>query len=152
MARGPGAGLEGRRRGGAVHAHKVRETNGLRVSCWFIPVFDGDSEIQIVHPLQCPPRKDPFYILNRMDLFDRILSADPPIVRGSGDLVKCMDDQVEGFMVSDMLRQMLLCEESENAVLYSEADKEQFLWRVFEHLCLGGACCQFEVRESTIPS
>ena len=82
-----------------------------------------------------------------MDLFDRILSADPPIVRGSGDLVKCMDDQREGFTVSDMLRQMLLCDDSENSGLYSEVEREEFLWLLFEHLCLGGACCQFEVRD-----
>jgi hypothetical protein len=43
-----------------------------------------------------------------------------------------------------MLRHMLLCEESENAELYTDDEKSEFLWRVFEHICLGGACCQFE--------
>ncbi|GAX82304.1 hypothetical protein CEUSTIGMA_g9733.t1 [Chlamydomonas eustigma] len=82
--------------------------------------------------------------LTRMDFFDKILTAEPAIVRQSGDIIKCMDDQREGFQVSDMLRQMLLCEESENAELYSDDEKSQFLWRIFEHICLGGACCQFE--------
>ena len=50
--------------------------------------------------------------------------------------------------VSNMLRQMLLCDDSENAELYSHEEKSEFLWRVFEHICLGGACCQFEVRYS----
>ena len=35
-----------------------------------------------------------------MDLFDKLTSADPPIVRPSGDLIKCIDDQREGFTVS----------------------------------------------------
>ena len=39
-----------------------------------------------------------------MDLFDRLTSADPPIVRPSGDLIKCMDDQREGFTVSPPAR------------------------------------------------
>lgn len=34
-----------------------------------------------------------------MDLFDKMLSADAGIVRESGDVVKCMDDQREGFQV-----------------------------------------------------
>lgn len=47
--------------------------------------------------------------------------------------------------VTDNLREMMVCEESENAELYSEEEKAEFLWRVFEHMCLGGPCCQFEV-------
>lgn len=82
--------------------------------------------------------------LVRMDLFDKLMSADPPIVRATGDLVKCMDDQRDGFQVSDNLRQLLLCDDSENAELYSEEEKAEFLWLIFQHLCLGGACCQFE--------
>ncbi|KAG1667629.1 hypothetical protein FOA52_001684 [Chlamydomonas sp. UWO 241] len=82
--------------------------------------------------------------LIRMDLFDKLLEADPPIVRPTGDLVKCMDDQREGFQISDLLRQTLLCDDAEHYELYTDADKAQLLWRVFEHLTLGGACCQFE--------
>ncbi|KAJ9528050.1 hypothetical protein QJQ45_005667 [Haematococcus lacustris] len=79
----------------------------------------------------------------RMDLFDRVTEpdqgAEPLLVRGpGGELVKCMDD------IQDNLREMLLCEESENAELYSAAEKNEFLWRLFEHLSLGGPCCQYE--------
>lgn len=37
----------------------------------------------------------------RLDMFDRLLDADPPMVRKTtdGDLIKCMDDQREGFQV-----------------------------------------------------
>lgn len=52
---------------------------------------------------------------------------------------------VVSHQVSDMLRQMLLVDDSENAELFSDKDKQQFLYRIFEHLCLGGACCQYEV-------
>ena len=54
--------------------------------------------------------------LGRMDLFDKLNNADPPIVRSSGDIVKCMDDQREGFQVgaarcssSSTMLQLLRC-------------------------------------------
>lgn len=49
--------------------------------------------------------------------------------------------------ISDHLRQMLLCEDSESYELYSDEERREFLWLLFEHLALGGACCQFEVRD-----
>ncbi|MEW5312424.1 MAG: hypothetical protein WDW38_004061 [Sanguina aurantia] len=82
--------------------------------------------------------------LTRLDVFDKLLSASPPIVRPSGDISKCFDDQKEGFQISDLLRELILNEDSDNAELYSSEEKCEMLWRVFEHVCLGGPCCQFE--------
>ena len=48
------------------------------------------------------------------------------------------------FPVSDMLRDMLIKEESENAELFTDAERSEFLFRVFQHLALGGSMCQFE--------
>lgn len=38
----------------------------------------------------------------RLDMFDRLLTADPPIVRKTtdGDIIKCMEDYREGFQVT----------------------------------------------------
>lgn len=47
--------------------------------------------------------------------------------------------------VCDRVRELLLCEESENAELYSDDEKGELLWRIFGHLVLGGACNQYEV-------
>jgi hypothetical protein len=49
------------------------------------------------------------------------------------------------LQISDLLRDLLLNEESENSGLYSEEERDEFLWRLFGHLVLGGSCCQFEV-------
>lgn len=35
----------------------------------------------------------------RLDLFDRLLQASCPIVRPSGDIIKCMESVVDGFQV-----------------------------------------------------
>ncbi|KAK9811465.1 hypothetical protein WJX72_004407 [[Myrmecia] bisecta] len=83
--------------------------------------------------------------LTKMSLFDRLRTdAEPAIVRDNGSIVKCMEDIMDGFQVSDMLRDLLLSKDSENAALFSEQDTAQFLFRVFRHLCLGGAINQFE--------
>jgi hypothetical protein len=35
-------------------------------------------------------------------------------------------------------------EESEYYELYGEAEREEFLFRIFTHICVGGEVCQFE--------
>lgn len=56
------------------------------------------------------------------------------IVREKGSIVKCMDKYVDGFAIQDMLRDMLLSEESENAELFSEEEKGQLLYRLLYHM------------------
>jgi hypothetical protein len=50
------------------------------------------------------------------------------------------------MQVSDELRRLLLVEDSEHADLYSSEERSTLLFRLFELLCIGGACCQYEVR------
>ncbi|GIL72207.1 hypothetical protein Vretifemale_2587, partial [Volvox reticuliferus] len=83
--------------------------------------------------------------LTRLDIFDKLMASSPTIVRANGDIAKCMDDVREGFQISDLIRDLLLNEDSENAGLYSNEERDELLWRLFEHMVLGGACCQFEV-------
>ncbi|PNH05101.1 hypothetical protein TSOC_008668, partial [Tetrabaena socialis] len=82
--------------------------------------------------------------LTRLDMFDRLSEASPPIVRGNGDIAKCLEDTREGFQISDLLREMLLNEDSDNAETYSTEEQDELLFRIFSHVVLGGACCQFE--------
>ncbi|GLC34703.1 hypothetical protein PLESTB_001232300 [Pleodorina starrii] len=82
--------------------------------------------------------------LTRLDIFDKLMESSPAIVRANGDIAKCMDDVREGFQISDLLRDLLLNEDSENAGLYREEERDELLWRLFEHMVLGGSCCQFE--------
>lgn len=35
-------------------------------------------------------------------------------------------------------------EDSEKYEIFSQADREEFLFCLFKHLCLGGALCQYE--------
>ena len=79
-----------------------------------------------------------------MAFFDRLEEADPPVVRGNGDLVKCFDSFIDGVQISDLLRDMLLNEESEHAELFAGEERAELLYRIFFHLALGGGLSQFE--------
>ncbi|PVD19007.1 hypothetical protein C0Q70_21566 [Pomacea canaliculata] len=44
----------------------------------------------------------------------------------------------------DELRQMLLNEDSDSFCVFNETDREEFLFHLFQHICLGGQVCQYE--------
>merc|ERR1712043_46744 len=77
-----------------------------------------------------------------MTLFDRL--ADYNIIRSTGSIQKCFDEFSGDFTVSDELRKMLLIDDSDNYCIYSDAERDEFLFRIFKHVCLGGQYCQFE--------
>ncbi|XP_030055220.1 cilia- and flagella-associated protein 300 [Microcaecilia unicolor] len=77
-----------------------------------------------------------------MSFFDRLYSEE--IVKESGHIVKCLDVFYNDFCISDDLRKLLLLEEYDKYDIFSQADREEFLFCLFKHLCLGGALCQFE--------
>uniref|UniRef100_UPI00398E5F6D cilia- and flagella-associated protein 300-like isoform X2 n=1 Tax=Pristiophorus japonicus TaxID=55135 RepID=UPI00398E5F6D len=68
------------------------------------------------------------------------------IVRETGHITKCLDEFYEDFTISDKLRQVLLLEDSDNYQIFSNTEREEFVFRIFKHLCLGGVLCQFEDR------
>ncbi|XP_006907569.1 uncharacterized protein C11orf70 homolog [Pteropus alecto] len=77
-----------------------------------------------------------------MSFFNRLY--DENIVRDSGHIVKCLDSFCDPFLISDELRKVLLVEDSEKYEVFSQPDREEFLFCLFKHLCLGGALCQYE--------
>ena len=81
-----------------------------------------------------------------LDMFDKLRNAQEPILRkDSWAVVKCFDDEVDGFPIQDMLRELLLRgSDSVNAGLLDNAEPREFLWRLFGHLALGGSVNQFE--------
>ncbi|KAM6899363.1 cilia- and flagella-associated protein 300 [Xenentodon cancila] len=74
-----------------------------------------------------------------MELFDPIYTCG--IVRPSGHVVKCFHEVHPDF---DELRQMLQEEDSEHYYVVGREEREEFLFRIFKHLCLGGELCQYE--------
>ncbi|XP_072156873.1 cilia- and flagella-associated protein 300 [Bemisia tabaci] len=81
-----------------------------------------------------------------MNFFDKIFDPQNNITFDDKkkDVRTCEYSEVDGFVITDNLRMMLLDEEADLYQLYSKTDREQFLFRLFKHLCLGGLWCQYE--------
>nr|XP_034329317.1 cilia- and flagella-associated protein 300-like [Crassostrea gigas] len=77
-----------------------------------------------------------------MTFFDRLTENN--VVRESGHISKCFDEFCGEFTISDELRKMLLIDDSDNYCLYSDSERDEFLFRIFFHICLGGRFNQYE--------
>ncbi|XP_061484738.1 cilia- and flagella-associated protein 300 isoform X2 [Rhineura floridana] len=77
-----------------------------------------------------------------MSFFDRLYCEG--VVRENGSIVKCFDEYHDEILIADALRKVLLQEDSDHYDLFSHLDREEFLFCLFKHLCLGGALCQYE--------
>ncbi|XP_062511221.1 cilia- and flagella-associated protein 300-like isoform X1 [Corticium candelabrum] len=77
-----------------------------------------------------------------MDFFDRLKTEG--VVRETGAISKCFDEVYESFIVADELRKVLLMEDEEKYCIFNDKDRDEFIFRIFQHLCLGGAICQYE--------
>lgn len=84
----------------------------------------------------------------RLDMFDKLANAsDPPILQGNDWLVQKAVDvaDVQGFAVHDNLREMILYgKDSANHGLLPEMEQQEFLFKIFCHLVLGGQLNQYE--------
>lgn len=73
--------------------------------------------------------------------FDRLVDAG--LVTSSGSLRRCLDDVFDGATASDLLKEMLVNPESENAhVFCEETDQREFLFQLLRALVIGGSMCQ----------
>lgn len=66
------------------------------------------------------------------------------VLREDGNIVKCLDEYVDNFIVSDNLRKCLIMPVSESYDSFSTEDREEFIFHVFTALALGGKLCQYE--------
>ncbi|KAL2095132.1 hypothetical protein ACEWY4_009851 [Coilia grayii] len=74
-----------------------------------------------------------------MDIFDPLESGG--VLRPSGHIVKCYHEIYGDF---DELRNVLTIEDSDKYDLFGPAERKEFLFRLFKHICLGGELCQYE--------
>ncbi len=63
-----------------------------------------------------------------VEIFDKF--TDQKIVRNeSGAIRKCLDEYFENIIISDELRKCLLLEESDNYEIYSDKERNEFIFR-----------------------
>lgn len=62
----------------------------------------------------------------------------------SGHIRGRIEEDLDGVPICNIIREIILCEESELYDTFSEADRKEFLFRIFSHLVFGGASNQWE--------
>lgn len=55
-----------------------------------------------------------------------------------------LEEEVNGIMIGDKLRELLLKDDSDYYTLFSEEERSEFLFKIFQALVLGGSICQYE--------
>ncbi|KAI8922420.1 hypothetical protein DFJ77DRAFT_446546 [Powellomyces hirtus] len=88
-------------------------------------------------------KEDTTHTVTNLGFFDK-LKPGGPVVRRNGEIIKCLDEYHDSFLVADELRNCLLVEASDNYGLFSQQDRKEFIFHVFKLFALGGKLCQYE--------
>nr|CAX73798.1 hypotheticial protein [Schistosoma japonicum] len=84
--------------------------------------------------------KDVRCTLTDMNIFHKLSS----VTNKCGRIKKRVDEVFERILISDKLRECLLIEDSDCYLTFTEKEREEFLFRLFKHICIGGEICQQE--------
>lgn len=64
------------------------------------------------------------------------------IVTSSGHIRRQMDQFISGLTVSDLLKDMMVNDDSEYAEVFSDEEKDEFLYHILRRCVIGGPLCQ----------
>ena len=78
-----------------------------------------------------------------MDLFDAMYEHDL-VTLDTGYIHQDYDQYVEDITISDKLKQALLVEDSEAYSVFSQDQRDEFLFHIFKRIVIGGSLCQYE--------
>ncbi|KAH8852963.1 Cilia- and flagella-associated protein [Schistosoma japonicum] len=84
--------------------------------------------------------KDVRCTLTDMNIFHKLSS----VTNKCGRIKKRVNEVFERILISDKLRECLLIEDSDCYLTFTEKEREEFLFRLFKHICIGGEICQQE--------
>ena len=78
-----------------------------------------------------------------MDIFDTLYENDI-VTLDTGYIHQDYDVYVEDITVSDKLKQAMLVEDSEAYSIFSQDQRDEFLFHIFKRIVVGGSLCQYE--------
>ncbi|KAI8893167.1 hypothetical protein BC833DRAFT_532110 [Globomyces pollinis-pini] len=81
------------------------------------------------------------HTITSLNFFDRLKGT---IVRPNGQIIKCLDEYFGNFLIGDELRKCLLMNDFQHFNLFTQTDREEFIFHIFKAICLGGRLCQYE--------
>merc|ERR1711865_561409 len=65
-------------------------------------------------------------------------------IGASGHIKGRIEEEFEGVAILNLIREVILMEESELYDAFTERERKEFLFRIFQHLVFGGASNQYE--------
>lgn len=78
-----------------------------------------------------------------MAFFDRLYECG--VVRQSGSIVGCIPEYTEDdFAINQEMGKLMLLDDSEHYDVFSEAERSELIFRIFQHMTLGGPLNQYE--------
>lgn len=80
--------------------------------------------------------------LTSLSVFDCL--KDGNVATDSGNIKKCIPDELQGVAIEDEYRKVLLDEDSEHYHLLDDSVREEFLFELLVHISVGGGLCQYE--------
>jgi hypothetical protein len=78
-----------------------------------------------------------------MDIFDTLYENDI-VTLETGYIHQDYDVYVEDITISDKLKQAMLVEDSEAYSVFSQDQRDEFLFHIFKRIVVGGSLCQYE--------
>lgn len=66
------------------------------------------------------------------------------LVASSKYIKKMLEEDYGEIVIGDKLRELLLKEECEHYEIFTDEDRSEFLFKVFQSVVLGGSICQYE--------
>ncbi|KAJ2997158.1 hypothetical protein HDV02_005837 [Globomyces sp. JEL0801] len=75
------------------------------------------------------------HTITSLNFFDRLKGT---IVRPNGQIIKCLDEYFGNFLIGDELRKCLLMNDFQHFNLFTQTDREEFIFHIFKAICLGG--------------
>lgn len=147
---------------GALHEYQMKwNLDRMTISKYqFTGTFPKSTETQQIQKtlldiINRPENKDEtlnFKQLNcnqiSMEFFDKLYNSDPKILHESGRILHCLQENrheiCPGVCFRDQLIKALLNYEEDEYCCFNEADRDEFLFRIFQFLVIGGPINQYE--------
>eukprot|EP00038_Savillea_parva_P027623 m.60679 g.60679 ORF g.60679 m.60679 type:complete len:266 (+) comp7969_c0_seq1:184-981(+) len=87
--------------------------------------------------------KDVACTATSMEFFDRLYECEA--LRKNGNIVGCIPEYLDdGFVINQELGKVILMEDCDHYDIFSDADRNELLFKIFQHLTLGGPLNQYE--------
>lgn len=112
----------------------------IRNSCSGISNITTNSEGNLVETIKYKQLSTKSVNLDVLD----VVYSSRIVNKETGYIKKDFEESYEGIQISDKLKGALVNPDDENYSVFDEGIRNEFLFRIFKHVSIGGSLCQYE--------